>query len=171
MYLWVLPSVSVSTSKTLLTSFATTHLTQIKWCPSSPQLTQRSWLMPLFHLGWTIALPYFLVFHMRAPKVFRWFRMLQLEFFTHTRTCDHITPILMSLHWLPVHIRSGFNVLLMTVNSLLMVPRVKKKSAGCRAFSCQAPFLWNNWPLALLIPLNIKSKLILINIIELPIVL
>ena len=25
-----------------------------------------------------------------------------------------------------------------------MVPRIKKKSAGCRAFSYRAPFLWNN---------------------------
>ena len=27
-----------------------------------------------------------------------------------------------------------------------MVPRVKKKSAGCRACSYRAPFLWNNLP-------------------------
>ncbi len=29
---------------------------------------------------------------------------------------------------------------------LLSFPRVKKKSAGCRAFSYRAPFLWNNFP-------------------------
>ena len=31
-------------------------------------------------------------------------------------------------------------------SGLLMVPMTKKKSAGCRAFSYQAPFLWNNLP-------------------------
>ena len=30
---------------------------------------------------------------------------------TCTRTFDHITPILTSLHWLPVHIRSDFKVI------------------------------------------------------------
>ncbi len=89
---------------------------------------------------------------------------------TKTRNFDHVTPILASFHWLPIHVRSDFKVLLVTykiVNSylsdlikpyvpyralcsqnigLLCVPRVKKKSAGCRAFSYRAPFLWNNLP-------------------------
>uniref|UniRef100_A0A671Y9A2 Reverse transcriptase domain-containing protein n=1 Tax=Sparus aurata TaxID=8175 RepID=A0A671Y9A2_SPAAU len=93
---------------------------------------------------------------------------------TRTRTFYHITPILASLHWLPVHLRSDFKVLLMTYKTvhsiapsymsdlitpyiptralrsensgLLMVPRIKKKSAGCRAFSYRAAFLWNNLP-------------------------
>ncbi len=80
---------------------------------------------------------------------------------------DHITPILASLLWLLVHVRSDFKVLLMTykiVNGLApsylsdlikpyvlshtlrfkntglpCVPRVKKKSAGCRAFSLGQP--------------------------------
>ena len=94
---------------------------------------------------------------------------------TKTRKFDHITPVLASLHWLPVHVRSDFKVLLMiykivngyspsylsdllksytptrTLHSqnteLLSVPRVKKKSAGERAFSYRAPFLWNNLPI------------------------
>ena len=94
---------------------------------------------------------------------------------TKTRKFDHITPVLASLHWLPIHVRSDFKVLLMTykiVNGyspsylsdllksytptrtlrsqntgLLSVPRVKKKSAGERAFSYRAPFLWNNLPI------------------------
>uniref|UniRef100_A0A4W6D5N5 Reverse transcriptase domain-containing protein n=1 Tax=Lates calcarifer TaxID=8187 RepID=A0A4W6D5N5_LATCA len=93
---------------------------------------------------------------------------------TRSRRFDHITPVLASLHWLPVHVRSDFKVLLMTYKilnglapsylsdllnpyipsralrsqsaGLLSVPRVKKKSAGCRAFSYRAPFLWNNLP-------------------------
>uniref|UniRef100_A0A4W6FHD0 Reverse transcriptase domain-containing protein n=1 Tax=Lates calcarifer TaxID=8187 RepID=A0A4W6FHD0_LATCA len=93
---------------------------------------------------------------------------------TKSRRFDHITPVLASLHWLPIHVRSDFKVLLMTYKilnglapsylsdllnpyipsralrsqsaGLLSVPRVKKKSAGCRAFSYRAPFLWNNLP-------------------------
>lgn len=37
---------------------------------------------------------------------------------TKTRKYDHITPILSSLHWLPVHIRSDFNLLLLTYKAL-----------------------------------------------------
>uniref|UniRef100_A0A667Z0D5 Reverse transcriptase domain-containing protein n=1 Tax=Myripristis murdjan TaxID=586833 RepID=A0A667Z0D5_9TELE len=93
---------------------------------------------------------------------------------TRTRKFDHITPILASLHWLPVHIRSDFKVLLLTYKilngfapsylsdllkpyipsralrsqnaGLLCLPRIKKKSAGGRAFSYRAPLLWNNLP-------------------------
>ena len=81
---------------------------------------------------------------------------------TRTRKFDHITPIVASLHWLPVHIQSDYKVLLMTYkivhglapsymsnlvisyiptralhsqnSGLLMVSRIKKTSAGCRAF-------------------------------------
>ena len=75
---------------------------------------QRTWFMPLFRLGWITAMPYSQVFHVRALKVFRWFRMLQLYLLTRTRKFDHIPPILASLLWLPVHLRSDFMVLLMT---------------------------------------------------------
>lgn len=37
---------------------------------------------------------------------------------TKTRKYDHITPILSSLHWLPVHTRSDFNLLLLTYKAL-----------------------------------------------------
>ncbi len=38
--------------------------------------------------------------------------------FTKTKKIDHITPTLASLHCLPVHVRSGFKVLLMTCKML-----------------------------------------------------
>ncbi|XP_078139509.1 uncharacterized protein LOC144539314 [Centroberyx gerrardi] len=94
---------------------------------------------------------------------------------TRTRKFDHITPILTSLHWLPIQARSDFKVLLLAYKSLhglapsylsdliipyipsralrsqdagyLIVPRIKKKSAGSRAFSYRAPYLWNQLPL------------------------
>ena len=93
---------------------------------------------------------------------------------TNTRKFDHITPILSSLHWLPIQARSDFKVLLLTYKilnglaplylsnlivrylparalrsqnkGLLVIPRVKKKSAGFRAFAYRAPYLWNNLP-------------------------
>ncbi|XP_068191806.1 uncharacterized protein [Antennarius striatus] len=99
---------------------------------------------------------------------------------TKTRKFDHITPVLAALHWLPIHVRSDFKVLLLTYKSLnglaptylsdlvkpytptralrsqntglLCVPRFKKKSAGQRAFSYRAPFLWNN------LPINIRQS-------------
>uniref|UniRef100_A0AAZ3PI26 Reverse transcriptase domain-containing protein n=1 Tax=Oncorhynchus tshawytscha TaxID=74940 RepID=A0AAZ3PI26_ONCTS len=82
---------------------------------------------------------------------------------------DHITPVLASLHWLPVKARADFKVLLLTYKALhglaptylsdlvlpyiptrtlrsqdaglLIVPRISKQTAGGRAFSYRAPFL------------------------------
>ena len=96
---------------------------------------------------------------------------------TRTRKFDHITPILASLHWLPITFRSDFKVLLLTYKALhglsplylkdliipyspsrslrssgaglLLLPKVKKKSAGQRAFAYRAPFLWNRLPSAI----------------------
>ena len=93
---------------------------------------------------------------------------------TKTRKFDHITPILSSLHWLPIQARCDFKVLLLTFKilnglaplylsdliteyspvralrsqnaGLLVIPRVKKISAGHRAFAYRAPYLWNKLP-------------------------
>jgi hypothetical protein len=93
---------------------------------------------------------------------------------TRTKTFDHITPVLASLHWLPVKARADFKVLLSTYKKLhglaptylsdlvlpyiptrtlrsqdaglLIVPRISKQTAGGRAFSYRALFLWNGLP-------------------------
>ena len=82
--------------------------------------------------------------------------------------------MLASLHWLPVKARADFKVLLLTYKALheltptylsdlvlpyiptrtlwsqdaglLIVPRISKQTAGGRAFSYRAPFLWNGLP-------------------------
>ena len=76
---------------------------------------------------------------------------------TGARSSDHITPILNSLHWLPVEVRINFKVLLNTwswINNLLdiwnprlrniihkehydrhCIPAIKSKTYGTRAFS------------------------------------
>ncbi|TWW80158.1 26S proteasome regulatory subunit 6B [Takifugu flavidus] len=87
---------------------------------------------------------------------------------------DHITPVMASLHWLPVKFRIIFKILLLTYKvlrslapsyleelvilyqpnrplrsqnaGLLVVPRVSRSRMGGRAFSYQAPLLWNQLP-------------------------
>ena len=94
---------------------------------------------------------------------------------TLTRKQQHITPILRNLHWLPVHYRITFKILLLTYkalnglapdyikdllkyndsrrtlrssnNRLLDEPRANLKTYGERAFSVAAPRLWNKLPL------------------------
>ncbi len=93
---------------------------------------------------------------------------------TGTSKRDHISPVLASLHWLPVKSRIEFKILLLTYKALngqapsylkelivpyyptralrsqnaglLVVPRVSKSRMGARAFSYQAPLLWNQVP-------------------------
>ena len=95
---------------------------------------------------------------------------------TRTKKKGHITPVLASLHWLPVKSRIEFKILLLTFkalnnmaplylkelmvpyqptralrsqnSSLLVIPKVSKSRVGARAFSYQAPHLWNHLPLS-----------------------
>ncbi len=95
---------------------------------------------------------------------------------TRSRKYDHITPILKSLHWLPINICISYKILLhigayKTLNYLepayltnllsrhnltrnlrsqnsgvLVVPRIAKPTKGGRHFSYLAPKLWNSLP-------------------------
>ena len=93
---------------------------------------------------------------------------------TRTKTFDHITPVLASLHWLPVQARADLKVLLLTYKALnglsptylfdsvlpyiltrtprsqdaglLIVARISKAAAGGRAFSYRAQYVWNGLP-------------------------
>uniref|UniRef100_A0A8C6K6N2 Reverse transcriptase domain-containing protein n=1 Tax=Nothobranchius furzeri TaxID=105023 RepID=A0A8C6K6N2_NOTFU len=94
---------------------------------------------------------------------------------TGSRKREHNTPILVSLHWLPVDFRVQYKVLLLAFKAvhglapqylcellvthspsrslrsadqfLLEVPRTKRKLRGDRAFSVAAPRLWNALPI------------------------
>uniref|UniRef100_A0A3B4FFR0 Reverse transcriptase domain-containing protein n=1 Tax=Pundamilia nyererei TaxID=303518 RepID=A0A3B4FFR0_9CICH len=98
---------------------------------------------------------------------------------TGTKRREHITPILASLHWLPVPYRIQFKLLLFVFKSLnarappylsellsayapgkptrssskllLSIPRTNLKSRGDRSFSVAGPKLWNS------LPFNIRS--------------
>ena len=88
---------------------------------------------------------------------------------------DHVTPILKSLHWLPVHLRIRYKLLMITYKVLhgdgpaylkdllvsyqpkrslrssrdtsrLEIPVTRLKTYGDRSFSRAAPAHWNNLP-------------------------
>uniref|UniRef100_A0A8C6LGB2 Reverse transcriptase domain-containing protein n=1 Tax=Nothobranchius furzeri TaxID=105023 RepID=A0A8C6LGB2_NOTFU len=91
-----------------------------------------------------------------------------------TRRREHMTPVLESLHWLPVCFRINFKVLLMvfkclnglgpsylselllqyepsrTLRSsgrrLLVIPKVRTQTHGEASFQCYGPRLWNELP-------------------------
>ena len=94
---------------------------------------------------------------------------------TRTKSSDHITPVLMQLHWLPIHQLIHYKLLLLTFKALhnqappylsnmlhpyipprplrsssaalLSTPSFSLISLGAQAFSCSAPRLWNSLPL------------------------
>ncbi len=93
---------------------------------------------------------------------------------TRSRKYDHITPILQSLHWLPIKFRISYKILLLTYTAindlapayltnllscynpshslrsqnygLLVVPRIARSTKKGRAFSYLGPKLWNSLP-------------------------
>ena len=93
---------------------------------------------------------------------------------TRTQRRDHITPVLMELHWLPVEQRLTYKILLYTfkatkgdapsyigdllevhqptrnlrsnARSLLVVPKTRTVTYGDRSFSSAAANLWNDIP-------------------------
>ena len=88
-----------------------------------------------------------------------------------SRKHEHITPILLNLHWLPIHYRIVFKILLImykalnnpapsyirdlltpyvpshqlrsSSKNLLVIPHYNLKTYGARSFSVAAPTLWN----------------------------
>ena len=104
---------------------------------------------------------------------------------TLSRKHDHVTPVLIEIHWLPVQLRSIFKCLLLVYkclmtgqpaylsdlltrytttrtlrssDKLLLQPtRYRLESYGKRAFSVAAPILWNDLPLCVRQSENITS--------------
>ena len=112
----------------------------------------------------------------KSIKTLRWIQNASAHVLTRAGIRDHISPILASLHWLPVKLRIEFKILLLTYKALndrapsylkdlivpyypnrtlrsqnaglLVVPKISKSRIGARAFSHQAPLLWNHLPLS-----------------------
>ena len=118
-----------------------------------------------------------LLFGLPSTSLYRLQRIQNIaaRILTRTKKFDHITPVLKSLHWLPIHLRIKFKILLLcfriinglapaylsdlltpykqsrtlrsSSKSLLFIPESKLKTYGDRSFACAAPLLWNNLPL------------------------
>ena len=101
------------------------------------------------------------------------------------RKYDHITPILRSLHWLPISFRTEYKVSLLTHQcihgnappylkelvspqpstrslrssntNLLKTPKTNLRTMGDRAFCSVAPELWNALPAHLRAPQSVDS--------------
>ena len=112
-----------------------------------------------------------------SKKSIKWLQLIQnaaARLLTRTKRSAHITPILRSLHWLPVRYRIDLKVMLIVYKSLnglgpkyilemlrpykpnrslasdqLIVPKVKTKT-GEAAFSFYATHRWN------LLPYNLR---------------
>ncbi|KAI5611069.1 hypothetical protein C0J50_9268, partial [Silurus asotus] len=95
---------------------------------------------------------------------------------TRSRKYDHITPVLISLHLLPIKSHTDYKILLLTYKALngltpqylsellyqydpprllrskgagyLLVPQIMKTTAGGGSFSYKAPQLWNSLPIS-----------------------
>ena len=104
---------------------------------------------------------------------------------TQSRKYEHITPVLKSLHWLPVLQRIEYKILLLTYKALsgeapeylttmlsyytptrslrsedkrlLNTPKYRLEGFGRRAFSTAAPTLWNPLPLDLKLSPSVDS--------------
>ncbi|XP_072048793.1 uncharacterized protein [Amphiura filiformis] len=103
-----------------------------------------------------------------------------------TPRSQHITPVLQSLHWLPIKKRAAYKILLMTYKalnqlapqyisdivtyykpvrnlrssnklSLTVTSRPSTKFYGERAFVYAAPSLWNNLPLQVRSSITVSS--------------
>ena len=94
---------------------------------------------------------------------------------TNTKKRDHITPVMATLHWLPVVFRIDFKILLLAFKAqnglgpqyitdllppyvpprslrsseeaLLQIPKTRLATKGDQAFAVYAPRLWNALPL------------------------
>jgi len=104
---------------------------------------------------------------------------------TKTKMSDHITPILSSLHWLPILVRIEFKLLLIiykclnnqcpnylqslvsvyvparslrsSQDSCCLTKGIPQRSYGKRAFAFAAPPLWNALPLSIRISPSVQS--------------
>uniref|UniRef100_A0A669CQX3 Reverse transcriptase domain-containing protein n=1 Tax=Oreochromis niloticus TaxID=8128 RepID=A0A669CQX3_ORENI len=119
----------------------------------------------------------FICLNKSAPDRLQTVQNAAARLLTGTNKRSHITPVLASLHWLPVNFRVHFKILVVTFRvlhgeapqyisdllkphtssralrssgqMLLLVPRTRFKTRGDRAFQALAPRLWNSLPLSL----------------------
>ncbi len=63
---------------------------------------------PLSFLGWTTAMLFWLDFHQTQSNLYKWFRIQRHDWSSTSPKRAHVTPLFVSLHWLPVADRIQF---------------------------------------------------------------
>ena len=132
---------------------------------------QKFWYMPLLAQNSTIVTHFCMVCLLIRLAKLQVLQNTVARVVSLTRKYDHITPVLESLHWLPVKFRIVFKVLLLVYKALngmapsylsdmlcyrsysrslrsasqklLVVHRTNMKTYGDWAFSIAGPKLWN----------------------------
>ncbi len=126
---------------------------------------------PLSFLGWTTAMLFWLDFHQTQSNLYKWFRM-QRHDWSSTSPKEHVTPLFVSLHWLPVAARIQFKTLILAYKTTtgssptyfhsllriyipsrslrsaserrLVVPSQRGSKSLSRTFSFTVPGWWND---------------------------
>ncbi len=129
---------------------------------------------PLSFLGWTTAMLFWLDFHQTQSNLCKWFRMQGHDCVFNEPKRAHVTPLFVSLHWLPVAARIQFKTLMLAYkittgsapsyfHSLLriyipsrslrsaserrlVVPSQRGSKSLSRTFSFTIPGWWNDLP-------------------------
>ncbi len=72
---------------------------------------------PLLFLGWSAAMLFWLDFHQTQSNLYKWFRMHLLVLVNEPKRA-HVTPLFVSLHWLPVAARIQFKTLMLAYRTI-----------------------------------------------------
>ena len=97
----------------MMMSSVSNHFPKI-WCISHSCHTDR------FHLLISLLLLYGI-----SDKLYRRLQVVQnaaARLITNTRRCEHITPILQLLQWLPIHQRVQFKIAMLVYKALHVLP-------------------------------------------------
>ncbi len=104
---------SKSTLQRLLDLAGLRYTTSEKSGPSWQSMLRNFLSRPLSFLGWTTAMLFWLVFHQTQSNLYKWFRMLRHDWSSMSPKETHVTPLFISLHWLPVAARIKFKTLML----------------------------------------------------------
>ncbi len=133
---------------------------------------------PLSFLDWTTAMLFWLDFHQTQSNLYRWFRMQRHDWSSTSPKRAHVTPLFISLHWLPVAACIQFKTLMLayrtttgsapsyfhsllqtyipsrslrsTSERRLVVPSQRGTKSLSRTFSFTVPGRWNELPTPIL---------------------
>ena len=172
--LWTLPSLFPPTLTTYVAPAYYLYTNLVKSGNFYLRKTPKGSSMPLFRLNWITAMACFTVCPLLKYRNFKDYKTLPPDLLREQKKIEHITPVLINLHWLPIEQRVIFKLLLYTYKALhglapdylanllnfytpvrslrssksiiLSVPRSRTSTYGDRSFTCASPTLWNKLP-------------------------